>query len=221
MNLTADKVKEIKFSDNLPTDSSYTKVDNLDYDADGKLTTPISSVLGIVNIAVEEKYGGGWESNIQNPVYMWYDATNEVINLKTPSGGVYLNKNSGNMFNGYKNLSSVDLSKFDSSKVTEMYSIFANCSSLKSLDLSNFNTSNVVNIHGLFNGANSLETIYVSDKFVTNNVTRSGNMFYGCNNLVGGQGTVYDANNLDKTYARIDNTNNGKPGYFTDIKDKP
>ena len=46
-------------------------------------------------------------------------------------------------------------------------------------------------------------------------------MFYGCNNLVGGQGTVYDANNLDKTYARIDNTNNGKPGYFTDIKDKP
>ena len=357
LNLTADKVKEIKFSDNLPTDSSYTKVDNLDYDADGKLTTPISSVLGIVNIAVEEKYGGGWESNIQNPVYMWYDATNEVINLKTPSGGVYLNENSGNMFNGYKNLSSVDLSKFDSSKVTEMYSIFANCSSLKSLDLSNFDTSNVVNIHGLFNGANSLETIkigenvkfenitnsagsifngcnnlkqediiaivermnfenitstwttfrnceklesidlsyintsslkdaynmfsgcinlkslnlssldtskltdmsgvfyncqnleslnlssldtskvtdmsvtfyncknlktiYVSDKFVTNNVTRSGNMFYGCNNLVGGQGTVYDANNLDKTYARIDNTNNGKPGYFTDIKDKP
>ena len=67
----------------------------------------------------------------------------------------------------------------------------------------------------------NLKTIYVSDKFVTNNVTRSGNMFYGCNNLVGGQGTVYDANNLDKTYARIDNTNNGKPGYFTDIKDKP
>jgi hypothetical protein len=61
--------------------------------------------------------------------------------------------------------------------------------------------------------ASSLTTIYASDKFDTSAVTRSGRMFYGASRLVGGNGTVYDANNTEKEYARIDTATT--PGYFT------
>lgn len=39
-------------------------------------------------------------------------------------------------------------------------------------------------------------------------------MFYECNSLVGGAGTVYDGTKIDKTYARIDG-GTSSPGYFT------
>ena len=39
-------------------------------------------------------------------------------------------------------------------------------------------------------------------------------MFKNCTNLVGGKGTTYDANHVDKTYAHIDG-GPSNPGYFT------
>ena len=40
-------------------------------------------------------------------------------------------------------------------------------------------------------------------------------MFHNCTQLVGGNGTAYNTNYQDKTYARIDKA--GAPGYFTAI----
>lgn len=40
-------------------------------------------------------------------------------------------------------------------------------------------------------------------------------MFTGCISLTGGAGTTYAASPVDKTYARIDDPTNGRPGYFT------
>jgi hypothetical protein len=40
-------------------------------------------------------------------------------------------------------------------------------------------------------------------------------MFDNSTKLVGGSGTVYNSSNVDKTYARIDDPDNGNPGYFT------
>ena len=41
-------------------------------------------------------------------------------------------------------------------------------------------------------------------------------MFSACNKLKGGQGTAYSSSNPeDKTYARVDDKDNGNPGYFT------
>ena len=39
-------------------------------------------------------------------------------------------------------------------------------------------------------------------------------MFTGCTSLVGGMGTTYDENHVDKTYAHIDG-GPSNPGYFT------
>ena len=44
-------------------------------------------------------------------------------------------------------------------------------------------------------------------------------MFYRCNSLVGGQGTTYDPNHIDKAYAHIDGGPDN-PGYFTKKPDR-
>ena len=115
-------------------------------------------------------------------------------------------------------LAKLDVSGFDTANATDMFYMFFNCSSLTSLDLSGFDTANVERMAHMFRASFALEEIRVSDKFVTTQVTSSGSMFSDCNNLVGGNGTAYDPNMTDSTYARIDKE--GQPGYFT-AKDAP
>ena len=107
----------------------------------------------------------------------------------------------------------LDVAKFNTSKVTNMANMFA-FSKTKSLDLSNFDTSKVTNMYGMFSNCSSLKTIYVSDKFITDNVTNSTSMFLYASNLVGGNGTKHNNSYIDKTYARIDG-GTSSPGYFT------
>ena len=112
----------------------------------------------------------------------------------------------------------LDVSNFDTSKVTDMSNMFSS-SKAPTLDVSNFDTSKVTDMSYMFDSSKNLKTIYASDKFVTTKVTSSTNMFRSCSKLTGGQGTKYDSNYIDKTYARIDG-GTSSPGYFTDIADK-
>ena len=74
------------------------------------------------------------------------------------------------------------LSNLDTSKVTDMDSMFRDCSSLETLDVSGFDTSRVTDMDGMFYGCNSLTTLDVSH-FDTSKVTRMGSMFHGCSSL--------------------------------------
>ena len=96
---------------------------------------------------------------------------------------------------------------------------------LTELDLSGFNTNNTKNMQGMIADCKNLKTIYVSEYdsetnkgWSTSSVTNSAKMFDNSLNLVGGNGTTYDSNHLDATYARIDTADT--PGYFTDINNK-
>ena len=82
------------------------------------------------------------------------------------------------------------------------------------LDVSSFNTSKVTNTRLMFASMYNLLTIYSSDKFVIDNITDSYNMFNASTKLVGGAGTKYNGSYVDKTYARVDGGTNS-PGYFT------
>ena len=86
-------------------------------------------------------------------------------------------------------------------------------SSATSLDLSSFDTSKVTDMSYMF-AQSKLKSIYVSDKFITDNVGISNDMFLDSTNLVGGAGTVFDSNKKGKEYARIDG-GTSSPGYFT------
>jgi hypothetical protein len=64
----------------------------------------------------------------------------------------------------------------------------------------------------MFSGCTQLTTIYGGD-WDLSLPEDDGNMFAGCVSLVGGNGTSYNSNHTDATYARIDRA--GTPGYFT------
>lgn len=90
--------------------------------------------------------------------------------------------------------------------------MFSGCTTLTTLDLSEFNISNVTDMSGMFNGCSNLETIYVQN-FNTEGILNSEKMFAGCNNLRGGNGTGFNSGRTDKEYACPDKYD--CPGYFT------
>ncbi|MBQ6220768.1 MAG: BspA family leucine-rich repeat surface protein, partial [Methanosphaera sp.] len=124
-------------------------------------------------------------------------------------------------FSDAGSVETISLKNVDTSSVTSMISLFENSPNLTELDLSDFDTRNVENMSNMFKNCSGLTTVYVSDDFVVNQVTSSGDMFLGCESVVGGLGTTYDANHIDKEYAHYDG---GElyPGYFTatDISSK-
>ena len=87
------------------------------------------------------------------------------------------------MFERCHKLTNLDLSHFDTSKVTNMNSMFYGCSSLTSLDLDNFNTSNVKDMSMMFNYCGNLTSLDLSH-FDTANVTNMERMFSECTNLI-------------------------------------
>ena len=69
----------------------------------------------------------------------------------------------------------------------------------------------------MYAGCTSLVTIYVSDKWNTEHLSLDygRDVFAECNKIVGGNGTIYDANHVDYSYAIIDGGTEN-PGYFTE-----
>jgi surface protein len=120
----------------------------------------------------------------------------------------------GYMFSGCSNLTSLDVSGFNTENVKDMSGMFSGCSNLTNLDVSGFNTEKVENMSGMFFNCFGLTTIYASSEWSTEKVTNGSNMFYGCTNLVGGKGTTFDWDHTDYIYARIDGGPEA-PGYFT------
>ena len=115
------------------------------------------------------------------------------------------------------------IEKFDTSKVTDMKFMFVHQTSLRTLDLSGWNTANVTDMEGMFAAAN-FTTIYASPAFTTDKVQGSEHIFLKSQNysyvtssfvLTGGAGTTYSDAHTGKEYARIDDPEHGKPGYFT------
>ena len=120
------------------------------------------------------------------------------------------------MFSGCRTLTSLDLSSFNTSKVTNMSSMFSDCNALTNLDLSSFNTPKVTDMSRMFYHCDALCYIDADEsKWSTANVTDGSNMFDACNNLMGGNGTLYGLNHshTDHEYARIDKE--GQPGYLS------
>ena len=122
--------------------------------------------------------------------------------------------NMSEMFMGLNNKSPLILSTFNTEQVTDMSSMFAN-STMTFIDITKFKTSHLLNSSEMFRNNKNLTTIFASVDFKNDSINNSANMFTDSTKLQGGNGTVYDANHLDKEYARIDDTTNSQPGYFT------
>ncbi|HBM3583190.1 TPA: bacterial Ig-like domain-containing protein [Listeria innocua] len=134
----------------------------------------------------ELKVGGGDLSN-------WFNTTGFLISKADDAEvkkivftePVNAPSNSMQLFWG-TSLSSVEeicgLFYLDTSKVTNMKSMFANMNRLKSIDVSNFDTKNVTTMAYMFFELSGIESIDVSN-FDTKNVIDMANMFYKMTNL--------------------------------------
>ena len=86
------------------------------------------------------------------------------------------------MFWQCKEITEINLSNFNTSKVTNMKRFFSFCSSLTSLDITNFNTNQVNDMDCMFCGCSSLSSLDLSH-FETSKVTIMQQMFDDCTNL--------------------------------------
>ena len=109
-----------------------------------------------------------------SPVYAWVD--NQTVYLYSDNNVIFLNEDSSHMFSDFSNMQSLDLSRFDTSKVTDMSYMFYECAAIEELDLSNFDTSNVTNMASMFDGTYHLIALDLSN-FDTSNVTNMSSMF--------------------------------------------
>ena len=81
-----------------------------------------------------------------------------------------------------RSLTSLDLSNFDTSAITNMAMMFDSCGKLTALDLSSFNTSAVTSMSGMFKNCTALTSLDLSN-FNTSAVTDMTMMFYNCGKL--------------------------------------
>lgn len=86
------------------------------------------------------------------------------------------------MFHDCSKLTQLNLSIFNTSRITDMFGMFSDCTKLTKLDLSNFNTSNVINMSFMFDNCKALAQLDLSN-FNTSKVTKTSYMFYDCSNL--------------------------------------
>ena len=103
--------------------------------------------------------------------------------------------NMGCMFDGCSQLSFLDLSNFETSKVIYMFAMFDGCSTLTSLDLSSFNTSNVIDMDHMFSSCSKLSSLDLSN-FETSKVIYMLAMFSFCVEL-----TSLDLSNFNTSKA--------------------
>ena len=180
-----------------------------------------------------------WHTDSATNMVKMFANVNQATSIKIDNFNTSKVTNMEKMFSDTKKLKTLDLSNFDTRRTTSMQQFFQNTYELESVtlgplftientknvtkmfqntglttvDISMFNTAKVNTFNNMFDGATNLTTIYVGTGFVTTGQTSNPTMFDEATSLVGGNGTTYS--DKTKTYARIDDPDNGNPGYFT------
>ena len=148
------------------------------YNNVGEICKALGNVT-IKNIVFEESFKTYAPTSLKEFFY-------NCKTLETISGLEYLNTanitDMSSMFQECSNLKFLDFTNFDTKNVSNMYFMFNGCSTLTSLDLTNFNTKNVSNMNGMFCDCSNLTSLDLTN-FNTAKVTNMGSMFLGCSNL--------------------------------------
>ena len=131
----------------------------------------------------------------------WLTCFRKLSNLQKITGLEYFNTskvtNMSSMFSGCSSLESLDLSHFDTRNVTDMTAMFEDCSSLESLDLSHFDTQNLATMGWMFVDCSSLKELNLSS-FNTSKVMDMSLMFTGCSSLESLDLSHFDTQNVTR-----------------------
>lgn len=134
------------------------------------------------------------DEQTDSAVYIWMDEDGwqwwsdaDVIQLPEDSSG---------MFASCTELEELDLSRFRSDYVTDMFGMFSNCFKLKTVDISSFDTSKVTDMAYLFEYCRLLSNIEIKN-FDTNLVTNMSSMFSYCTSLNSIDLSSFDTTNVE------------------------
>ncbi len=151
----------------IPTTEEQSVVADVEYDGLSKVTVAGDENLVAENIKKDVEIFGvvgtakTSDAKITDAQYLFYygarlEIMNELLNMCENV------TNTSSMFQYCYNLTSLDLSNFDTSNVTTMQSMFNNCSGLLELNVNNFNTEKLTNIQQMLYGCSKLETLDMS-----------------------------------------------------------
>ena len=101
----------------------------------------------------------GFESAVNNVPWSAYRGNVKTVTVADEGIAPV---STANWFYSFKNATSIDLSKLDTGKVTDMNSLFYGCESLTTLNLSSFDTGNVTDMRSLFQDCNALTVLDLS-----------------------------------------------------------
>lgn len=125
--------------------------------------------------------------------------------------------NIASLFDGASSIEYLDLTGLHIPAQTSMSRTFMDMHKLKTLDITGWDLTHVTSTGNTFANEKVVETIYASSEFLPENLPSGGYEFGNWTlggHLVGGASTAC-ATNVSGVYARIDDPDNGKPGYFT------
>ena len=140
--------------------SSLKKIDLSKWDMSNATST--SSMLSSCDALAEIDISSFINGDKMDMNYMF--AVNSAVQrtIKFPDTGLKLASDCTCMFLN-NNMSTIDVSNFDTSKVTIMKAMFQECISMQNLDFSNWDTSSCTDMSAMFYGCTSLGEIDVSN----------------------------------------------------------
>ena len=218
--LCSDLYGDIAFDEN-HTDKTYAKLEggyftHKEYTrpwvkyADGTLTFRYGYKKELNDY--EDEYPVEFDNTYPKWVYAhtsYYGGSDDITKaVFDKSFAHYLPTKTDNWLYNCKNMESVEgLENVNTSRLTSIYQMFAECSSLKSLDLKNFDTKNVENMRGVFTNCSSLETIDLSN-FNTQKASSFYDLFSGCSALKSLDLKNFDTKNVESMSMMFYNCSN-------------
>ncbi|MBR1862367.1 MAG: BspA family leucine-rich repeat surface protein [Lachnospiraceae bacterium] len=139
-----------------------------------------------------------------NDFFIWNPEVRERIESFSVGEGVIVDRGES-LFDGFKKLKKVDLSKAVTGEYfNDMSWLFNGCEELEKADISGLNTENVTSMHMAFQGCHKLTDLKLGNNFKTGNVTDMMCMFNECYALKSIDVSGFDTRNveyMDKMFA--------------------
>ncbi len=124
-----------------------------------------------------------------------YFSPKEDVTKIVASEGTVFPESCYYLFSGFNSCTSMDLTKADTSKVTDMRGMFGGCDKLKELDLSGFDTQKVTDMSEMFSGCSGITSLDLSS-FDVSKVQDMSYMFSSCINLLTLDLSSFDMSNV-------------------------
>lgn len=164
---------------------------------------PEITVISFTNTAIPKEYiatATEVSTADSTKVYMYYADGQIYISPLLANAQIYANENSGMMFLGLSNITTINFDNFDTSNTTIMNNMFSGCNSLEYANVSNFDMTKVENTAGMF-----LTCANLSSSITIANPTAPyyNTMFKGCSSAADAKFIVKYTNADTKLLAKL------------------